>query len=364
MKPSYILFALYVIVFPFYFFERGNPQIADIFGVVIVLVNLKDILLSFKATSFTKGLFLFVCYTIIVNTIWMALIGELLLLKSSFYYIYSFFLMLAFYTKLKDQKFTNLLVYALCISLVLQFLLWPFISGQGVRTMMFFKNPNQLSFWAFSMLIISYLIHRLSSTKTYLLYALLLLSTFFIFISASKSGLAGAIIFWVYFFSKSAKQLALLATLSIVVIAILFSTDRINFNNVAFINNVVDRITEKKVSGISSLEDRGYDRITNYPQYLLFGAGEGEYKRFGYRIELHSTLFNILFSYGFIGLFLFGYALFQIIHKSPINAKVLLFTVILYTLAHMTLRSPLFWISLLLIHQLKYQSLKLSSKDD
>lgn len=353
MKLNHILFAIYVIVFPFYFFERGNPQIADIFGVIIIMLNIKDIFLQIRSSNFTKLLFLFISYTLIVNAVWMAIIGEIKLIKSSFYYVYSFFMMLSFYVNIKDKKFLNTLVYALSISLMIQLLLWPFIKNQGVRTMMFFKNPNQLSFWAFSMLIISYMVQRLSSTKTYFLYLTLLLSTFFVFISASKSGIAASVIFWIFFLIKTRKQVIVFAGISVIGVSFLLATNKIDFSNINFVNNVIDRVSEKKVSGIEDLNDRGYDRITNFPQYLFVGAGEGKYDRFNYRIELHSTLFNIFFSYGTVGLLLFGFALYEIIKKSPTSSKVLLGVLILYTLAHMTLRSPLFWISLLLIYNLK-----------
>lgn len=354
MKFSHILFALYIVVFPFYFFERGNPQVADVFGVLIIVANIKNILLHIKSNLFTKSLFIFVMYTILVNTAWMSILGEVLILKSSFYYVYSYFLLLAFYTNLKDKEFLKTFAYAITISLLIQFMLWPFIKNQGIRTMMFFKDPNQLSFWSFSMLIISYLVSRLARPKSIVLYTMLLLSTFFIFISASKSGLFGCVIFWVYFLITTRRQIYAFLILGSAVLFLLIALEKINLSDFNLINNVVERVMEKKASGgDSGLEDRGYDRILKFPQYLLFGAGEGEYERFNYRIELHSTFFNILFSYGFIGLAIFAFALIAILRKSDFSVKLILLIIVLYTLAHMTLRSPLFWISLLLLFSLK-----------
>src|SRR2546422_1043712 len=56
-----------------------------------------------------------------------------------------------------------------------------------------------------------------------------------------------------------------------------------------------------------SMEMRGYDRMTNHPQYLLFGAGEGAYYRFqsAWPRELHSSYGTLLFCYGIFGTALF-----------------------------------------------------------
>jgi hypothetical protein len=337
----------------------GNPQVADIFGILIIVVNIKNILLNIKSNLFTKALFLFVMYTVLVNTVWMSILGEVLILKSSLYYIYSYLLLLAFYTNMKHEGFLKTLVIAITVSLVIQLLLWPFISNQGVRTMMFFKNPNQLSFWSFSILIIAYLISRLSNPKPIFLYIMLLLSTFFIFISASKSGIAGCIIFWLYFLIKKRKQVYAVFILGAVAVFFLVALERLNINDFNFITNVIERLSETKLqAGGSGLEDRGYDRILEFPQYLLFGAGEGEYERFNYIIELHSTFFNILFSYGIIGLSIFAFAIVAILRKSSLSVKLLFLIIVLYTLAHMTLRAPLFWISLLLIYSLNQLEIK------
>ena len=44
---------------------------------------------------------------------------------------------------------------------------------------------------------------------------------------------------------------------------------------------LVGKSSERLVvgGGYDTLSTRGYDRITNHPEYLLFGAGEGSYLR-------------------------------------------------------------------------------------
>jgi len=353
MKFSHYIFALYLIVYPFYFFERGDPQIADAFGVLLIALNIKSILLHIKANTFTKALFFFVIYTLILNTIWMLILGDILILKHSLFYLYSFFILLIFISNIKNHSFLRLIIKSIAVSLVIQLILWPLISDQGTRTHMFFKNPNQLALWSFCMLLISHSICSLVQPKRIYVITTLLLSTLFVFISASKSAIFASILFWIYYLIKSRKQLFVLVSLLVIGFTFLIVLEKIDINNISIINNVVDRITEKKTAGQLRLEGRGYDRILNYPQYLLFGAGEGQNHRFGERIELHSTFFNILFSYGLIGFSIFLIAIGSILKGAPRQVFILLFVLVLYTLAHMTLRSPLFWLSLLLMYQLK-----------
>jgi len=145
----------------------------------------------------------------------------------------------------------------------------------------------------------------------------------------------------------------MLIAIVIVGFSFLIVLEKFNVNNFTTVTNVIERLTEKKTAGQLKLGGRGYERILNYPEYLLFGAGEGEYTRFGEQIELHSTFFNILFSYGIIGLSFFLIAIRAIIKKASKQVVFLLIILVLYTLAHMTLRSPLFWLSLLLMYELK-----------
>lgn len=356
MKFSYYIFILYLVVFPFYFFERGNPQIADLFGVILIALNVKDILLSIKSNPVTRSLFLFVIYALLVNSTYMLMYRDVLFLKSSLYYLYSFFMLLLFYSKLKDPVFLKFILTGIAISLSIQMLLWPVVGNQGVRAMMFFKDPNQLAFWSFSMLIVSYMVCSIVKPKRIIELGVLVLSSFFILISASKSAIFGSLMFWAFYLIKSRKQLFGFLALSIIGLSFLVVLDKIDLTNIELINTIFERVTEKKSEGKQGLDGRGYDRILRYPEHLLFGAGEGQNSRFNERIELHSTFFNILFSYGIIGFSLFVYAIFSIFRNSPNDVKLILFILILYTLAHMTLRAPLFWISILLLYHLKVTS--------
>ena len=101
----------------------------------------------------------------------------------------------------------------------------------------------------------------------------------------------------------------------------------------------------------NTLNSRGLDRIYNHPEYIFFGAGEGVLKRFNsvYKGEIHSSPFNILFCYGLIGILL----VFQFIRKLisfNMTSVVLVLMLFVFSMGHMTLRIPLFWIALSTIY--------------
>ncbi len=358
MKFSYYLWGLYLIVYPFYFFEQGKPQIADIFGVIIVAINLKSIVRSINSNTMTRYLFLFVLYSFIVNTAWMLILGNSfefddLMLKHSLYYTYGFLMLLFVFSKIKDDEFLRITFYSIGLSVCLQLLLWPFFTDQSGRTQMFFKNPNQLAFWALSLLLITNMLIKIINPKKLYQIIFIVACTFLAFISASKAAILGCVLFWIYYFINSKRKILVFTIIVIGSSIFLISNKDIKLERISLIDNIIERITEKKPANQQGFEGRGYGRIIRYPKYLFFGAGEGKVERFNEHLELHSTLFNILFSYGIIGLSIFIFALSSIFKNASIEVLVYFMIVIMYTLVHMTLRAPLFWILLLMLYILK-----------
>jgi hypothetical protein len=127
-----------------------------------------------------------------------------------------------------------------------------------------------------------------------------------------------------------------------------------DLNNVS--NNTFTRIddlsTQKDVTDHRSvwtqLLARGYMRVVQYPQYLLYGAGQGKDERFGevggYAYEIHSSSVAVLFYYGVLGFMLFAVFLWKLF---SIKKNLLFLTPLLvYGLFTYGLRSPYFWLAL------------------
>ncbi len=358
MKFSHYVWAIYLIVFPFYILPEGNPQLADIFGSLLVAVNFKSILTSINTNRYTKFLFLFVIYTFIVNAIWMIIVGDMTILKNSVFYLYCYFLMMVLFNKIKDRSFLEITFKAIAITLIIQALSWPFLKSQGVRTQMFFNNPNQLALWSLCLLVIVYVLSRFLNTKTVYSMPLLLLCTFFVLISASRAALAGSLVFWMFYIIKSRKHFVIfLLGLLITFIVVDYNFD-LELKNFAALEYNMDRFSNNTISGKQSIGTRGFNRIVENPQYLFLGAGEGAYERFNEDIELHSIFANVLFCYGLIGLFLYlgAFALFVKQFSKEIFA--LIFVITFFAGVHMTMRIPLFWITLLFVIYLHEEKIR------
>lgn len=354
MKFSWYIWALYLLVFPFYFMKPGDPQIADAFGALLVLTNLKPIIVSIKANKFNRFLFLFVMYALIVTIITIFLWHDILLIKNGLYYLYGYFLIMYIFSQFENEGFLKFTLRVIWLVLLIQLILYPFAPSDGIRAQMFFTNPNQLALWALCMLIISNVIATLQNSNFINTFILALLCSFFIFISASKSALVGVILFWGYFFIQSKKYIVIIAPLVLFIGMILFSVKDVDLTNIDFINNVVERINEENTSNNQGVHGRGYDRIYRFPEYLLFGAGEGNTERFDSPLELHSTFFSILFCYGIVGIYLFLSGIFTIFRGMDNQVLILFIALFMYSLMHMALRSPYFWMSLLMLNQLRY----------
>ncbi|TJY33432.1 hypothetical protein [Pontimicrobium aquaticum] len=358
MRFKDYIWAIYLIVFPFYAFESGNPQIADAFGAILIFGHISEILKNIKTNRFTKSLFLFVVYTFIVNAVWMLILGEFEIIKNSIFYFYSFLMVLFLVGKIEDVSFLKFTFKAITVALILQLVLWPFVESEGVRNQMFFNNPNQLGLWALCLLIITSVITEIIKPK--LLHSLipLIIASFLIIISASRAALAGCLLFWMFYIIKSRKYLILFITIVVIGSIFIGYNYDLNLSNFTALEYNIERLQSESISSNRSLGGRGYDRIVNYPQYLFFGAGEGLYERFNETIELHSIFANVLFSYGIIGFSMFIFAFSSLLKNKLTKIVIILFLALaVFAMVHMSLRVPFFWMTCLFIVYLhKYKN--------
>src|SRR5690625_7668801 len=65
----------------------------------------------------------------------------------------------------------------------------------------------------------------------------------------------------------------------------------IELTNIDVLQTTLERYTAKESKSQSIYYGRGYNIIFENPEYLIFGAGEGNHTRFS-RIEIHSTLLD------------------------------------------------------------------------
>jgi hypothetical protein len=95
-----------------------------------------------------------------------------------------------------------------------------------------------------------------------------------------------------------------------------------------------------------SLWKRGYGRLVEHAEYLPFGAGEGAFGRLTdvSEKEFHSSLGNILMSYGVVDLSLLLTFFFVVFRNSPPVNLLYFGLIMLYGITHMGMRDTMLWI--------------------
>jgi hypothetical protein len=91
------------------------------------------------------------------------------------------------------------------------------------------------------------------------------------------------------------------------------------------------------------LDERGWYRLIEYPDFLLFGAGQGQHFRFNSDVEIHSTWAGIFFYYGLIGFILFFFPFFLMIKNLKMGSKLIVLAPLVYSLSTFSARTPIFW---------------------
>lgn len=359
----FILYGLYFIMKPFYFWSSGLPQISDIIFVLLMIAylikNEMAIRYDYRMKRFLIVGFLFSTYVLIANITWMLILnGTTVFIITSAFYIYNLLITLLVVALHFEYNFKIIEVTykATLISLIVQIILYIAGGGfSGGRMTAGFNNPNQLGYYAllsFAMLILTS--QRVNVKSSGFAFGICI-SAILCFSSLSKAAMLSYIgMLYIYILSKG-KNKKLKKNINVIIIFMIIILFLIyQYNNELITSNELYRTVQNRISSIGtdsddSLEGRGYDRITEYPQYWILGAGEGEYSRFGRRIEFHSTLGNIQVSYGIVGLSLFIGFIVIALKNGGFSSWYLITFILIYGLTHNGIRNSLFWILIALI---------------
>lgn len=357
-KATLFFYSLYFIINPFYFWSSGLPQIADFlllfsFGIYLVHLGFK-ISFSMNNKSILFIGLLFILWVILVNSIWMLRLQIMdRFLFSTLFYIYNFIVFC--YVLLLENKYGNILLKvtlnsilaSIFIQLVIYFSQGGFTGGRHIAS---FNNPNQLGYYALLMMSFLMFISSRMNTKIKWLIFGLFSTVIFAFSSLSKAAIVSAIgLFVTYIFANSSnrkmkKRILIIILILSAITGIVYNTTTLIQDN-QLIYSVQKRIERIGADSDDSLEGRGYYRIYEYPEYWIFGAGEGMYTRFRLqRMEFHSTLGNIQVSYGIVGTLLFLSIILMALKRDRYKSWYILVFVMAYGLTHNGIRNSLLWI--------------------
>lgn len=344
----------YVAFSPLYFFPSGLPQISDIVLMLGVMPFLTLRFMGFRGAVpplYLVGA-LFVFYTIFINMINFAFYPEIRFVLTSLIYFFNF-LVLAFviiFFRQDPDTAKNYTFYALALSVLIQLLAVLFLPQTGWRAMGTFNNPNQLAYWGVLTSVMLVFLKR-GSVFNILDYALLFIIAYIESKALSKAGIISYAVFWFLLVLTPQVSKKLKAGLLMLVvfssIVVVFSSDIFSPISAGRFE-VLDRLENIGQENDDSAAARGYTRLIDFPEYTLFGAGEGAFWRFDdlHVRELHSGLATIVFSYGIFGACLFGALLLIMFRPQPWYYVSFLGVILMFGLVHQNFRTTDFWVFL------------------
>lgn len=302
-------------------------------------------MVSLKTDAF-KLLLAYFIWTILVNSGWSLWYHDAIFLYNSFFYlgIYIFLCSISVFLKKDFIWILKKTGYAILFSLCLV-LLSSFVAEEHYwRHNIFFSEINKLSrFVLFSTSILFLLIYK-GLVKSIFWALAIGVSAYLILITYSKAAIISLIFLVLISFYhnwRSTSMGTILAGILLLSLPTIGSTDE--NKDVTIVSQIENRMLE--TGRYDNLWSRGYDRIFNFPTHTIVGAGEQYRKRFdNNNYEVHSTIANILFSYGVVGLIIMTMFLRKFI-KFELRFELLIFVpFFLHSLVHNDIRSIFLWL--------------------
>lgn len=343
----------------FYILASGTPQpflFLFLTGIFILLITRSShIIPRVKAGSAEWYILAALVYAVVVDILWFMTLSSMNLLASGVQMLVNLVIFFGFLVifRLPEQDKMNCsagVAYTLIFSKAV--LVAAFLAGFGrysyfPRFNGFFNDPNQMAYWSLCTFVIAAL---LTWKSTRLLIVNLVLSGAIISFSMSRSATAAFFLIaiavlielWKRTRHKSITRfyIIFLGTAFTIIFAFSGIIEQYFdlFENLA----IMRRFAEIDVA--ESLEERGYSRVTEFTEYILFGAGNGAHERFGTYLEIHSTLVGVLFYYGIVGGLPFTIGISASIWRQKLTIKLIVLAPFVYGLSTYGYRTPVFWI--------------------
>lgn len=355
------MWSLFVICIPFYVFASGLPQPGDF--LVLILLPLALYGWNFRLPGVFarpyRVLLLFTLYVVLVQYSWATILenwgfhGKDTFLLFPIYYLFNALVMLVsliLYQRYGDA-FLRLTAWCLLLSIGMQVVGSFFTFYNKFRDAVFFNNPNQLGYYSVLAACMLGLLQRKLKLGLLITTIGLLSCIYLALLSASRAAAGGAAVVLVVTLVSNPK----IVLAAVPLIAALLMTGPVAHA----LEATEHRVTVDQFPEYSFLEERGWGRIYDNPEYILLGAGEGGTSRFRDSIigthEIHSSAGMLIFSYGFVGTGIFVWFLFRVLQGARLGAAMMLAPIVAFTVAHHGLRDSMLWMVLGIFLTLKYQ---------
>lgn len=373
-RKSYIFFILplCLLTLQFYIFPSGQPQPSHFLGLLLILIIWKK--LPFSSISRSKPIVLFTSftiYTIAINITYLFITFDESFSFNIIYNIFNFLLFTALIIFLvnRDDLIPKYINTPILLSLLLTVSFY--LSGIGrydflPRYNAFFNDPNQMAHWA----LCCFSIICLLGVKTKKL--LVGLGTLLVICIAASSrsalfGLGPILLGTITYVRKNIQKSSFITKWTFYILSFFciivgshiaiesYSLEK--SNSVSFLLERTESINTEE-----QLEERGYNLIFNYPEYIFWGAGQGGLMRFNKTTEIHSNWAGLLFYYGIIGLMLFLSCVYTMLRKLPLHLIFIAIGPLLYGFSTYGLRTPIFYFYLAALFYAYYCRLHINIK--
>ncbi|WP_416137941.1 hypothetical protein ACM26W_15860 [Halomonas sp. HK25] len=340
----------------FYVFPSGMPQPADLllfgFAGVMTIMALGDKHLEVSPFA--------LCWGLLVFWVLLVCLGWTLILESTGFFVYPAFFFFNFlvgmallrFLRVYGERAKGLIHNAVSIALLVAAsqVLVQLASGIN-RTPGSFNNPNQLAYFSLCGIVVLMLLDDFRPRLRPLALAGLAAGVVGILAASSLAALGGGVLVVVGWAMANATRVWHFARLLLVVPLLLVVVMLVNLHSEGQIaHNLQSRMDRAPTKVEGMYEERRFDRLSQFPEYAILGAGEGERRRFipYHRNEIHSSFVNMLFAYGVPGLGLFLLVIFAALSRTPLYVWVGVSGPLFYSVTHNGLRSTLFWLVLAL----------------
>lgn len=366
MKLIYGIIYIFLLLKPYYFFKSGSMQISDYFlalGFIILLLMRSKRKEVIRAIAVNKEFIIFTVLTFAVNLIYFVWYLKFKFILSSLYFLFNSFAIILFSFAFENNNVIKNIDKIFKINLIIQLMLCLLNLGRDydpTRYMGTFNDPNQFGYYVLMSYMFIYLISiKLKNKKWNFLF--LIISVFLIIKSASTGMLLAICIFIIFDIFNIIKKLikeknGYIKIISIALILlvgcfIIIKTGVIDISNIPIFMRVNDKLSRINTDDdVSLIEERGYDRFIYYPQYILYGSGEGEYTRFTktyHQGEIHATFPSILFYYGIMPFCVLIIWVYKKLKGSSMNVLVSYIAIFAESFTLLNQRQVIFWILIL-----------------
>ena len=382
---SLINLCIYAYIFfkPFYLFSSGGIQISEIFIVIAFLLTLVEKIpkdgVTKKMLKDLKILFIFILCVIIINFIYFDIYQNIEFLISTVQYILIFMGIYVFANKISDKKVLKNIYKITKINLIIQLLIY--LTGMGraydaFRYMGTFNDPNQFGYFIVLSVAFLYVIEDVLKIRKRAV-VMYLISLILIFASASTGMLMAMTILFVLhiirriksiikWISKNLGKIFVTAICIMAVVLVIVSnvdlknlvieTFEQSIQNMTIAERLQGKIDKAESSNSSLIEERGIDKLIKYPQYLIYGSGQGYFDRFtkaAFQIEVHSTLPGIWLYYGIIPLIILLIWIYESIKKVRLKYMIPYIALLIESFTLYNQRQLLLWIIIIMANLLR-----------